>query len=143
MNKQQLIDKLKELGIDTENCYPKKSFIKDLIPVVGMFEKEFQDDFYFYSDYQKKIYKLPKQTQAQFENFEKDVFQGETKRLVPLSICEIIWDDKPFEELPDEQYDKMTVRKYACIHLKVPKSGLPWLDALIKESQNIHVTIGG
>jgi hypothetical protein len=29
----------------------------------------------------------------------------------------------------------MTMRQYACIHLRVPRSGQPWLDELIIEAQ--------
>jgi 5,10-methylenetetrahydrofolate reductase len=29
----------------------------------------------------------------------------------------------------------MTLRQYAAIHLKVPQSGLPWLDEMINEAR--------
>lgn len=143
MQKQQLINKLRELGIDTDNCYPKKSFISDFVPVVGMYENEFTEDFYFHSDYQNKIYKLPKLSTEVLDTLQKDVFQGKTKRLVPLSMCEIVWEDKPYEEPLDVPFEKMTLRQYTCIHRGVPKSGLPWLDAIIKESHDISREING
>ena len=30
--------------------------------------------------------------------------------------------------------EEFTLKDYACIHLKVPKTGKPWLDELITES---------
>lgn len=38
----------------------------------------------------------------------------------------------------DTQFGKMTLRQYACIHLKVAQSGIEWLDDLIKTSQDVH-----
>lgn len=38
----------------------------------------------------------------------------------------------------DTQFGKMTLRQYACIHLKVAQSGIEWLDDLIKTSHDIH-----
>jgi len=100
---------------------------------VGCFKSELEDNFYFYNTYDQKIYGLPKM--ADTSVFSKDVFNGKTKYLVPLSRAEEIWEDRPFEELPDLAYSKMTLRHYACIKLKVADSGLAWLDKLIKESK--------
>ncbi len=36
--------------------------------------------------------------------------------------------------LGNEVEESITIRDYACIHLKVPKTGKAWLDALITES---------
>lgn len=44
----------------------------------------------------------------------------------------------PHDEDNDEQFTKMTLRQYACIHLKVAQSGIEWLDDLIKTSQDVH-----
>lgn len=43
-------------------------------------------------------------------------------------------------ESADEQYfpgaerKQLTAREYACVLLRVPESGTPWLDELIRES---------
>lgn len=99
---------------------------------VGCFKSELEDNFYFYNTYDQKIYILPKQPT---DGLQKDVFNGKTKYLVPLSRANSIWEDRPFEELPDLAYNKMTLRHYACIKLKVADSGLAWLDKLIKDSK--------
>ena len=135
MEKQDIIAKLKELGIQSENCYPKKSFISDDgTPVVGLFKAEFASDFYFFTPFDKTLYVLRK---TEYTKYKENEFMNSTKYLVPLSDCEVVWVDKPLEEieLPDGHFSEMTLRQYACIHLKVPKSGLPWLDEVIKESK--------
>ncbi len=38
-------------------------------------------------------------------------------------------------ERDDVPMSAMTLRRYACIKLGVPESGLPWLDSLIRKSQ--------
>lgn len=123
---------MKELGITTTNCYPKSSFLKDNIVFIGCFKSELEEDFYFYNTYDQKIYHLPK---TPTEGLEKDVFNNKTKYLVPISKAIEIWEDRPYEELPDLAYSKMTLRHYACIKLGVPDSGIAWLDQLIKKSR--------
>ena len=138
MEKQALIDKLKELGIDSANCYPKKSFIDidTAEAVVGLYKGEFASDFYFYVEYDKTLYVLRK---TDYSKFKQEEFLGKTKWIVPLSKCEAVWKDVPLEEVEmiDEQFSNMTLRDYACIHLKVPKTNYPWLNELIKEGQGV------
>lgn len=131
--KEKIIQKLKELGIDSDNCYPKKTFMKNFELVVGVFASEFESDCYFAGDYGKKLYKIPATTKFK-AMYEKDTFQGKDKWLVPVSSCQIVWEDKAFVELPNSPFSSVTLREYACIHLKLPQSGNPWLDTLIKES---------
>ena len=38
--------------------------------------------------------------------------------------------------------DGMTLRQYAAIKLRVPDSGLPWLDDMIVKSRNCNVVDG-
>lgn len=139
MEKQEIINKLKELGIQSENCYPKNSFIdrESAEPVVGLYKTEFASDFYFYVAFDKTLYVLRK---TDFSQFKEDIFLGKTKWLVPLSKCEEVWKDVPLEdiEMIDEQFSKMTLRDYACIHLKVPKTNYPWLNEIIKEGQGVY-----
>ena len=55
--------------------------------------------------------------------------------LVDSVFWKEVWQDKPYVELPDIPYREMTLRQFTCIHLKVPESGVPWLDELIKKSK--------
>lgn len=142
MDKEQIINKLRELGINSNNCYPKKTFLDSSGEVViGMHKKEFSEDFYFYVEYDKKLYVLRKQ--IDLSKFPEDIFMGKTKYLVPVTLCQLVWEDKPLEEieLPDKKFQEMTVREYACIHLKVPNSGIPWLDKLIEQGQQHDMKI--
>ena len=134
MTKQDIIDKLKELGIKTDNCYPKNSFVQEGTVYVGLFKRELEDDFYFYVPYTKSLYHLPKQDTL--DNFKEEKFQDKPKFLVPLDKARVVWkEEQEFEELVDELFTKVTIRQYACIHLGLPESGLPWLDDLITKSK--------
>lgn len=120
---------MKELGIQTENCYPKTSFLFNSRPVVGLYEREMKDAFYFYNVFDEKIHGF-KLTEG--EQYPQD---PKTKKyIIPLDECPVVWEDKPFEELIDLPYKDMTLRQYACIQLRTPNSGLPWLDNLIKNT---------
>lgn len=133
MTLEQFFEKLKELGITSTNAYLKTSFNHKGELHVGCFERELRDDFYFYNKPDGKIYKINK-----FEDtsiLEEDNFQGNLKYLVPLDACDIVWEDKPFVQLPTEPFNKMDLRQYAAIHLKVPQSGLAWLDEMIKQAK--------
>lgn len=136
MNKEELIEKLRELGIDSDNVYPKKSFKKDSDIYIGLYLREMQDDFYFYNDYDKKIYKIP--VTDEVEKYEMEKFGDSYKYLIPKGDWEIVWEDVPYQEKPDLAYNSMTVRQYACIHLRVPDSGLPWLDEIIKSAPPVE-----
>lgn len=128
MDKVQLIEKLGELGIVTDNVHPKSSFPFGGKICIGLYEREMKDDFYFFNNYDKKIYKWVDQ------EINYPIDKNTEKRMIPLDECQIIWEDKPYIELPDLSFREMTVRQYACIKLGVPESGLPWLDILIKKS---------
>ncbi len=134
MDKAKLIEKLKELSINSVNCYPKSTFLKNNKVFVGLYDAEMKDDFYFYNTFDKVIYKAEKIGFESPDNEKEQNNSGKTKTLIPLSKCVKIWEDKPYEELPDISFKEITVRQYACIQLKVPSSGLPWLDEIIKNS---------
>lgn len=134
MNKQEIIEKLKEVGIESENCYPKTSFISGGDVYIGIYPREASEDFYFFNIYDKKIYRLPQP--ANLDDFEKEIFKGSIKHLIPMHMCQLIWEDKPYIELVDTPFKEMTLRQYACIHMKIPSSGLEWLDSLIKQSND-------
>lgn len=129
---------MKELGVNSTNCYPKSSFVKNDEVYVGCFERELKEDFYFYNTFDKKLYVLRKPDEKELINWERETFNNKEKLLIPLksSKIEVIWEDKPYEELPDETFNSMTKRQYACIHLKIPESGITWLDELIKRSRS-------
>lgn len=136
MNKDDIIKKLSELGIITANCFPKSSFMKGGEPCIGLFKRETLDDFYFFNTFDKKIYVFKK-----VENilmYDVDTFMGNTKYIVPLSECSLVWEDKEYVELPDDPYNTMTLRDYACIQLKYPGSTKEWLNTLIKEASTHH-----
>lgn len=133
MDKQQLISYLKDMGITTENCSPKSSFVRDSQVVVGLYPREFIDIFYFFNKYDKKIYSYTKPDERSLLSYNVDTETG--KYLVPLADCKIVWEDKPFEEKPDLPFKDITLRQYACIHLKVADTGIPWLDTLINKAK--------
>ena len=132
MKKEEIIEKLKELGINTKNAYPKSSFINVSEPCVGLYEREMKEDFYFYNKYDKKIYKFPESLGINSNKYDYDDITE--KYLVTMHDCELVWEDKPYIELPDAPYKDMTLRQYACIQLRIPNSGLSWLDNLIKQT---------
>lgn len=131
MNKPEIIEKLLDMGITSDNVYPKSSFPYGRQIVVGLYEREMKSDFYFFNKYDGKIYLFNKPEDIR----DYDVDSKSEKRMVPLEDCKLIWEDKPYVELPDVPFSNMTLRQYAAIHLGVSDSGLPWLDEMIKQSR--------
>ncbi len=43
----------------------------------------------------------------------------------------------PLPSAPDEEDDEVPLRVFAAIRLRVPDSGLPWLDEMIRESRRL------
>lgn len=132
MNKQDIIEKLREMGIESDNAYPKSSFMYEGDVYISFFERELKADFYFFNTFDKKLYKVNKV--SDFSTILTNEYKGNKNYLIKLSDCEVVWEDKPFVELPDLPFSSMTLRHYACIHLKEPSSGIEWLDNLIKQS---------
>ncbi len=124
----------KEKGIVTTNCYPKSSFKQDDNIYVGCFKRELAEDFYFYNNYDKKIYLIKKDDDVD-TSYTKEEFNGKIKYLIPISTAELVWEDKPYVELPNKSFKDITLREYACIHTKVPESGTDWLDEIIKQAK--------
>lgn len=133
MDKQLIKDKLFSMGIFTDNCYPKSSFIYDGDVCVGLYEREMKQDFYFFNKYDNKLYKWI------YGSIERKYMldQKTDKFMVPLHDCVTIWEDKPFVELPDLPFRDMTLRQYACIHLRIADSGLEWLDNIIRQTPDL------
>lgn len=132
MSKEEIIEKLRGLGIQTDNAYPKSTFVYDGEVVVGLYEREMKKDFYFFNNYDKKIYKWKVGTSLEYSTDPKT-----GKYLIPMVDCSTVWEDKPYVELVDEKFSAMTLRHYAAIHLKVPDSGIPWLDEMIRKVANV------
>lgn len=123
--------KLRDLGIETDNYYPKTTFMKDGAPYVGLYLREMNEDFYFLNQY-NKLYKFPKTNDL--EKYDMEKFGNGYKYQIPVSDCKLMWEDKPLVEKPDKSYKDMTLREYACLMLRVPESGTDWLDTLIKNA---------
>lgn len=132
MTQEELGAKLKALGINTKNYYPKKSFLRNGEPCVGLFERELKEDFYFHNNFDDKIYQLSATSPT---DLEEEEHEGRTKYIVPLSRCSELQAAEEYVTLEDEQYGNMTLRDYACIHLKVPETDKTWLNTLIKKSR--------
>lgn len=130
MEKKELIEKLSDLGITTENCFKKSTFLLDGTVYVALYGSETKDDFYFFNLYDKKIYVFPKVSDMSV--YKQD--ESTKKYLIPITDCSIVWEDKPFREVEDIPFKEMTLRQYACIKLKVPDTGITWLDTIIKKS---------
>jgi len=137
MNKEEIIEKLKTLGITTDNCYPKTSFVKNDDIYIGCYGRELKDDFYFYNTFDKKVYVIKKGTDTELASWEREMFNGKEKVLVPLKSAKTVWEDKPYEALADVRFAEMSLREYACIHLGVPETDKPWLNELIKKGRSI------
>jgi len=131
MEKKGLIEKLSALGINTENCFKKSTFLLDGTVYVALYGSETKDDFYFFNLYDKKIYLFPKVDEMS-THYKQD--EGTKKYLIPIKDCSLVWEDKPFKELEDIPFKEMTLRQYACIKLKVADTGIPWLDTIINKS---------
>lgn len=137
MNKHDIIEKLREIGIESDNAYPKSSFMHGGDIYVSFFERELRTDFYFFNTFDKKLYRVRKM--SDLSGLPTNEYKGNKNYLVKLSDCEVIWEDKPFVELPDLPFSSMTLRHYAAIHLREPLSGLDWLDEMIKKSKTKEV----
>jgi hypothetical protein len=130
MEKEELISKLSSLGIETTNCFKKSTFLLDKTVYVALYGSETKDDFYFFNLYDKKIYVFNKVDDTAI--YKQD--EVTKKYLIPITDCSVIWEDKPFKEVEDLPFKEMTLRQYACIKLKVPDTGIAWLDTIIKKS---------
>ena len=131
-------EKLKELGILSENYYPKKTFLHNGMVVVACYERELKEDFYFYSEFEKTLFRIPAETVAtELKKLYKDM--DSNKYFIPRDLWADVLKDEEYVELPDTSFREITIRQYACIHLGVPNSGLDWLDILIKESKRVDI----
>ena len=152
MEKKEIIQKLKELGIDSENCYPKKTFVLDKEVLVACYKRELLDNFYFFLEYDKTMYKISKI--ADIEELPTNNFMGSTKYLVPFDFCVPIWtapadevrqqdseqyledgmkkyEHEIYQELEDDAMKLMTIRDLYAIIQNKPVSNKTWLNNII------------
>lgn len=141
-------------NIKTENCREKKTFTSLLNggkTSISCFDWELKDDFYFFVPYNRKYFKLEKRADISYYPLDTKY----DKYVIPLEDCEELemlteeveiplneqkqkddWSKVEFfEEKDDLEFKKMTLRQYACIHLKIPNSGIDWLDKIIKQAE--------
>ncbi len=138
MTIEELQNNLKDrFGIITTNCYPKKTFLREEVPTIGLFGKELKEDFYFIVEYTGKYYKL---SGINKENFPKEIFGSSEKYQIPLSLAQEL-KNKPKSNQPEvefkEQEDahfmgEVTLRDLATLFLKKPVSNKQWLNDLVK-----------
>lgn len=127
MTQEILSNKLKELGVQSENFYTKKSFLIDGIPYIGCYERELKEDFYFYNNFDNNIYKIVFNNNYSFEQNKVT-----NRFLVPLALCIPILNDE-YVEKEDVPYKDMTLRDYVAIQLSIPVSNKEWLNTIIND----------
>lgn len=153
MTQEELGKLLKELGINTRNYYPKKSFNWNGVPSVGLFERELKEDFYFHNNYDNCVYKHD--ATDDIATLETDNFNNMEKFIIPLSNCEKIYpetatvshveaveEEEEFVEQDDAPHREMTIRDYAAIKWMKPISNKPWLNKLISENKYTYQDTG-
>jgi hypothetical protein len=132
MEKERAFEKLKELGIETQNYHNKKTYVwKDRV-CVGIFpvEADREEKFYFSINTEDKLYMIDSSLIKGCiieQHFGKDKYQ------VPLSFATLIWEDKAYIEPVDENFKNLTIRDLVAIIHKKPISGKDWLNILIKQ----------
>lgn len=133
MNEQELKENLKTIfGIETNNCYPKTSYIKEEIPTIGCFSRELDEDFYFYSGFEKKYYKVAKLDK---ESLGSEKFNGKDKYQVPNNLwIELEETTIPYTEKDDEHINSLTIRDLYAIIQDIPCSNKSFLNKIIKEN---------
>lgn len=141
MTKTQIREKLKEIGIDTDNVYSKFILASNGQEAVSLFEDEFVTDFYFHHKDLDKIFKI-KATSKYKEMYETEIHYSALKYLVPASEWEEVIFPKAereyteeFVEQEDDEMKKMTLRDYASIQLGTAQSNKKWLNELITKSK--------
>lgn len=133
MEKQRALDKLKELGIDTQNFYDKKTYIYNGEVCVGIFpvEANRDDTFYFSINHEDILYMMSSDA---IRKCPTDKHLNQDKFQVPLKLAVELWKEEPFfEELPDMPFSKLSARQYYALTHNIPISGVDWMDAMIKK----------
>lgn len=131
MVKEQLIQDLKEIfGIETTNCYPKKSYLRDGMAHIGCYGSEIDKTFYFFNEFDKKYYVF----KGNKENYDTENFMDKIKYQIPLAACEILEPIGEYKEKEDASFHgETTLRDLAAIFLKKPVSNKKWLNDIIKQ----------
>jgi hypothetical protein len=133
MEKEKALAKLKELGIQSTNYTDqKRPYTLNGRVCIGVFPAEASRDTHFYFNLRDILYSI---SQEDIKSSDLDTFQGKEKYQVPLEKCSIIWEDRPFEEVVDLPFSKMTARMFYAMLQNKPVSNVDWLDALIRQNQ--------
>lgn len=135
MEKSKALEKLKELGIDTNNFYDKKTFIKSGEVCIGIFpvEANREENFYFSINTEEELFTLSRE--VILKEAEQSEHMGKMKYEIALSHAKSLWKDSGvFTERPDDNFKSMTIRDFAAIHWKKPISDKAWLNALIQKN---------
>lgn len=134
MEKERALEKLKELGIETQNFHTKKTYAWNNKACIGIFpvEAEREDKFYFSTNNDEKIYMIASDV---VKSCTIEQHYGKDKYQVPLELAVLLWEDKPFTELIDVPFSKITARMFYAMVQNKPVSNVDWLDTLIKQNQ--------
>ncbi len=116
---------------ETDNCYPKKSYLREGIPTIGLFSKELDDTFYFYNEYNTKYYVLLAK-ELHREVYPLEEFGNYKKYQIPLSLAVELKPIEEFKEQEDNHFmGEVTLRDLAALLLKKPISNKKWLNEVI------------
>jgi hypothetical protein len=134
MEKERALLRLKELGINTQNFFDKRTYLREGAVHVGIFPVEAgrEDHFYFTVNNENEIYSI---SRDEIQKCPKEEHLGKEKYQVLLSKADCIYRESA-EEFMDENVKNMTIRDYCAIHWQKPVSSKDWLNALI--IQNKH-----
>lgn len=133
---------LDKCNINSTNCRFKSTFYsKELNKVcISLFAKEFKEDFYCQlvtktipADEVLTLYIIRQDEEnynRAYETFKSEKFGTDYKKYcIPIDELEIIYKDFVLGE--DNSFKDMSMRDYACIHLKTAQSNKEWLNNLI------------
>jgi len=136
MTQQEIIENLKtKFGVETKNAYPKKTYLRDGFPFIGVFSSELKEDFYFYVEYRNEYYKLPYRENYK-EYYIPEIFDGKTKYQIDMSDCILLKEPEEYRELEDASFmGETTLRDVASIILNKPVSNKTWLNEIINLKQ--------
>lgn len=149
LNKEEASDFLrKNLGINTQNFYAKKTFKsgKDGKIKISLFPWEMKSDFYCQivtvnelRDKELTIYVVPYNEDnfaRDYDEFPKPDGSGQVDRKYIFDLDELKVVYRHEKEKEDINFKEMTLRDYACIQLGIPESNKIWLNEIIKKKGN-------
>lgn len=134
MEKERALEKLKELGIETQNFFNKKTYVRNNEVCIGIFpvEADREEVFYFSINSEEKLYGVDR---VVVKDCDLEKHFGQDKYQVPLRHATLLWQNQPYVEMPDLPFTKMTVRMFYAMLQNKPVSNVDWLDTLIRQNQ--------